>query len=250
MHPYRRYIHHVVHQFASYFSLYLFIQYENGTISCEPGRSCIIYCEQENSCKNSQILCPDDQACIISCGASPNACNGATIDARYSSLLELNDCHSGDDSSCHGLSIYFPPNHDGQKVAYLNTGDNMKQSLNFYAIYGWLDIDTSGFIGDHSGFIGEMHCSFWYQQRCDFHSDHLSCANGSDLCNSPHITDGHPISTTSVAVASGSLVFPNTLCFCRCTACCTPFHSVAAHSFTHLLSMYNMNLFGIRLSGA
>jgi len=181
-------------------------EFENGTIACEEARSCIIYCEQERSCMNAHILCPDDQACIISCGIASYACHGAVIDARLSSLLELNDCHSGDDSTCSAMAIYFPPNRNGEKVSFLNTGDNMRQWLHFYAIYGWIDIDTSGFVGERGSFIGEMHCSFWYQQHCPFDSEHLSCADADDVCNAPHITDGHAISTTSISVATGNLL--------------------------------------------
>merc|ERR1719273_2523484 len=76
----------------------------------------------------------------------------------------------------------------------------MKHDLHFYAIYGWLDIDTSGFTGYYSDFHGEMHCSFWYQSHCDFHSEQLSCASETDLCNDPHLNG----QTTPVPLASAN----------------------------------------------
>jgi len=147
---------------------------------------CFIYCQEEDSCLNANIFCPLNLECSISCGKSSNACNGLLIDARYSSSFSLNDCSSGDRSTCNGVTIYFPPNNFGTKRGFINTGNNLKNSLIFYAIYGWLDIDTSGFIGDYNDNLnGIMYCTFWYNINCQFNDKNFSCKNTNDLCNNP-----------------------------------------------------------------
>ena len=162
----------------------IYIQYQNQRITCSSESACFIYCKQPYSCHNSQILCPLNQHCVISCGGEPNACYGATIQAGFSSFFELDDCSTGDHTTCQSMQIYFPPNLDGEKRAILNTGNNLKQNLTFYAIFGWADIDISGFTGTINNDInGTMHCSYGYEQECKFASDKWSCLNQKDFCN-------------------------------------------------------------------
>lgn len=99
------------------------------------------------------------------------------------------------------MTIYFPPNENGNKRSYLNTGDNMKESLTFYAVYGWLDIDTSAYIGTYDDIEGTMYCGFWYQYSCNFDEDDWICENSNDYCNNPptpHISSRFCLYTLSV----------------------------------------------------
>ena len=111
-------------------------QNQNKSISCSGNSECKIYCKEEDACRDTTIYCPVNQRCLVSCGKGSNACHGATIDARYSTLFALNDCYTGDETTCGSMTIFFPPNLDGVKRAFLSTGDNFKTNLTFYAIYG------------------------------------------------------------------------------------------------------------------
>jgi len=165
-------------------------QYKDGTIQCQHNSACFVYCKEEGSCQNANILCPINRECIVSCGKHSNACNGAVVDARYSSLFELNDCASGDSSTCSAMSIYFPPNNNGQKISFLNVGNNFKHALKLYAIYGWLDVDASGYTGDFEEEIdGVMYCTFWYESSCQIEDNGWECDNNGDYCNNPSMSD-------------------------------------------------------------
>ena len=160
-------------------------QYKDQTIKCNGNSACFIYCKEDEACSGANIFCPIDHPCIVSCGKYETACQGAIIDARYSSLFELNDCSSGSSTTCSEMTIYFPPNDNGLPRSSLNTGDNMKDDITLYAIYGWLDIDTSSFTGTYDDIDAIMFCGFWYQYSCEVDDDDWICENTNDYCNSP-----------------------------------------------------------------
>ena len=182
MHP--RY--HSPTQMTLYTTPTLVIQYKEQQIKCSSKSPCFIYCKEESSCQNARIFCPIHQHCIVSCGKSQRACYGATIEAQYSSLFELNDCSTGDDSTCQAMSIYFPPNNFGDKRAILHTGNNFKSDLSFYAVFGWQDIDLSGFTGTiNNDLQGVMHCSYGYYETCDMSQNEWSCKDKNSFCINP-----------------------------------------------------------------
>ena len=171
--------------------------YENGAITCNGVEDCEIICDGTEDCRNTFIQCPTDYSCDITCSAT-KSCALATINATYSSSLAINNCADGS-YTCKGITVYAPPNVGGQKRFTLE-GDNGLGSggpnefldgeaaapLQFYAIYGWDDIDLTGYSGSFQyGFAGTMYCTVGYQSSCSFASAAWTCANTGDLCNDP-----------------------------------------------------------------
>jgi len=177
-------------------------EFKDGTIQCPQNEDCTIYCNEEEACEKTKIFCPVHNECTVWCGYGINACKGAIIDARYSSYFSLNDCETGDDSTCAEMTVYFPPNQSGEKIGALNTGNNFKRALKLYAVYGWLDVDTSGVTGDASSNIDAvMHCSWWYETHCVVAVDEWRCNEEQHTCNDPpYYTEQTPsVSTTAMA---------------------------------------------------
>ena len=172
-------------------------QYEDGTITCNGIEDCEIICDRDSGCKNTLIQCPTDYKCTIDCSAT-KACALATINATYSSSLIINDCATGF-FTCKGITLYLPPNVNGQAQATVDGADNgLSQGdsgsifdgepdapLQFYAIYGWHDIDIVGYIGDYSFHAGTMYCEVGYTSSCSFATNGWTCANTDDICNDP-----------------------------------------------------------------
>eukprot|EP01084_Bolivina_argentea_P188126 323929_1 len=164
-------------------------QYENQTINCIPNEPCYILCQHSSSCALATINCPTNFPCIVQCSQS-SACDSAQINAHDSSVFRLLDCATGT-WTCVGMTLFFPPNDNGKKKAFLSdfdrglsAGNLNEKSLQFYAINGWHDIDItpgSGFtFNNHAGF---MYCTPNYIHSCEFNSNAWSCANITDICN-------------------------------------------------------------------
>ena len=171
-------------------------QYKNKQINCKSDEDCIIECNQYESCSNSIINCPRNYPCIISCGYQSKSCLNLTINAFYSSNFELNDCDTGNPSTCKDITIYFPPMDYWSPRAYLNTGNNLNGNIKFYAVNGWLDIITSGYTGYDFSEInnGVIFCKQNYTEICPF--TQTQC-----ICNNPwlnHLKQTQSISTTSI----------------------------------------------------
>ena len=163
-------------------------QYKNQEINCDANKDCNVKCQQPNSCENAHIECPIDYECNVTC-SSYNSCKEITINATYSSLFILNDCSSGNNETCSGITIYFPSKKSisSKPKSILRVGNNLNSISNqiqFYAINGWDDIDTTQYFGDFTKENdGKMYCSVNYDKNCNFASNAWSCANTNDICN-------------------------------------------------------------------
>ena len=81
------------------------------------------------------------------------------------------------------MTIYFPPNNNGEKRAILHTGDNFKKNLTFYAIFGWSDVDISGVTATiNNDLQGIMHCNYGYDKTCNFASNEWNCHDTNSFC--------------------------------------------------------------------
>eukprot|EP01084_Bolivina_argentea_P048589 89501_1 len=173
---------------AETINLYL-PHYKNKLIKCQSDEDCTINCNGYDSCAFSTIQCPINHKCNLFCGDESNTCFHLFVNATYSSLFTLNGCSSRDLWTCSGMTIYFPPKDiNGNIRSFINSGDNLNgysQSLQFYAINGWNDIDTSRYYGTYSYFYGIMHCTNDYRKTCNFSDKSWSCQSTHDLCNNP-----------------------------------------------------------------
>eukprot|EP00485_Elphidium_margaritaceum_P015013 CAMPEP_0202727654 /NCGR_PEP_ID=MMETSP1385-20130828/185229_1 /ASSEMBLY_ACC=CAM_ASM_000861 /TAXON_ID=933848 /ORGANISM="Elphidium margaritaceum" /LENGTH=1104 /DNA_ID=CAMNT_0049393897 /DNA_START=33 /DNA_END=3348 /DNA_ORIENTATION=- len=183
-------------------------EYVDQDLYCASNQACVVYCKEESSCHNTTIYCPVNELCVVSCGQHSNACNGVTIDARYSSLLELTDCASGDDTTCASMSVYAPPNDNGDKRAILAIGDSFKHDITLYAVFGWRDIDMSRFTGQYTQIEGEMFCSYEYDAHCVLDQNQWQCENANHECNDANnsssvqqtAVDGTTTTTSTVTI--------------------------------------------------
>eukprot|EP01084_Bolivina_argentea_P295508 508778_1 len=67
-----------------------------------------------------------------------------------------------------------------------SAGGSLTQPLQFYAQYGWNDMDFSPGSGHtFDDLAGTMHCTIYYNTTCDFSSNEWACANTDDICNNP-----------------------------------------------------------------
>ena len=160
-------------------------QYSDSTITCIENEDCYINCSQQNACKNTEIQCPRQHQCGITCNAD-NSCQDSLIVATDSSLFILT-CKDGNDYTCSGLSVYFPPNENGIPLGILHVDNNLNSlsnELQFYAINGWTDIDTTHYSGNYAiSHQGTIHCSPTYDTQCSFASSKWQCADTNHPCN-------------------------------------------------------------------
>eukprot|EP01083_Nonionella_stella_P161191 527629_1 len=80
-------------------------QYQTGGVGCDKTRTCHIECNAENSCRDTQIRCPDSSECTVECNAV-DACREATIEWPASSGLGSIVC--GATSSCQDVTFPIP----------------------------------------------------------------------------------------------------------------------------------------------
>ena len=190
------------------------------TLQCDDNQNCTISCDNyNNSCRNANIKCPTTGNCDITCNSGvsianwsshevckginitcpingncniecheTDACQLATIDARYATSFSL-VCGSSATNTCTSLTIYFPPNINGNKKAKIEAADEsfsagMGDPLQFYAIHGWNDIDIR-YGGNWDYHEGIMHCKSDYSSSCTFKPDAWTCADPDDFCNDP-----------------------------------------------------------------
>ena len=162
------------------------------TINCTANEPCNILCSVGSACQGTTIYCAADQTCDITCSGQ-DACEDAIIYAQHSSFFRLLDCATGS-WTCIGITIYFPPNDYGTPRAKLigadrglSAGFNKNSPLQFYAIYGWNDLNVTT---DEDSFsfanhAGTMYCTPGYTSSCSFSPSAWSCNNSDDVCNNP-----------------------------------------------------------------
>ena len=122
------------------------------------------------------------QHCIVS-GKSPRACYGAIIKAQYSTLFELNDCSTGDDTTCQAMSIYVPQTILVINVQYyiLETISNLIYPFMRYLV-GKILISL---IHQQLTVQGVMYCSYGYYETCDISQNEWSCKDKNSFCINP-----------------------------------------------------------------
>eukprot|EP01084_Bolivina_argentea_P157442 274369_1 len=185
-------------------------EYKNSQITCETNEDCTINCQTANSCENALVECPINNKCNITCSA-PYSCQDLSINGTYSSLLIINDCTNGNKYTCSGLSIYFPANTNGKPNGIINVGNNfnsVSKQLKFYAINGWIDINTSLYNGNFQkgnegqGINGSMFCSPHYNEQCILNPYKWECNDIDHICN--NYTRRHLIQSTQQLIQQQS----------------------------------------------
>jgi len=161
----------------------------NMLVNCAQGMNCQIDCHTKNkpagddgargSCLNSKINGPTGYDLRVECDDN-NGCQDAIINGTDSKLLNIT-CM--DISACMDITVYCPPNSNGDKNCIL-TGEskNINRDIQIYAMYGWNDvvIDTMGTLwtADING--GSMYCGNDYEFECIL--DNWNCSNNNDTC--------------------------------------------------------------------
>ena len=184
---------------------------------CNDNTDCTINCNDNHSCHNINIICPTNGNCDITCnsgssGFSQEVCKGMTIkcpingdcniecngdnsckqlhiDARYASLLYIK-CGTNEakqtNNICTSMVVYFPPNINGVPQATISAGDNtFLYGTQFYAKYGWNDINIINDGENNIKHSGSMYCQDDYLSFCGFKTDKWACTNDEDICNNP-----------------------------------------------------------------
>eukprot|EP01084_Bolivina_argentea_P272144 463265_1 len=164
----------------------------NSHIHCPITGHCSISCNADTSCRSSQISGPSIQGDLsIACNGE-RSCFDAIFNGKTSSTLDITGCTASE--SCSDLTIYCPPNTNGDKHCFMEGNNNLNRDANggtiIYAIHGFDDIQitySGTFDASHGG---QMFCGNHYDLLCDIKSDDWSCTNGNHHCNS-HSTASH-----------------------------------------------------------
>eukprot|EP01084_Bolivina_argentea_P286653 491769_1 len=138
-----------------------------------------VTCPATEACRDMKLICPQNNKCTMECNAY-YGCYNSSVDARYSSELHITGCIGT--SSCADVSIWAPPNLNGNKTCYLE-GDDDLNKLTIYAVNGWNDIDLSNYIGtNYARGSGVMYCNSDYSDSCYISDLSWNCINTSSIC--------------------------------------------------------------------
>eukprot|EP01084_Bolivina_argentea_P215009 364989_1 len=159
---------------------------KNVSLTCPINGNCNLLCVGNSACQNVHINGKTSNALTIICEGY-NTCDGAIIDARDTMHFVL-ECGIGSINTCSSLTIFFPPNSNGEKKAIILAGDQFSAGINdipmqFYAYNGWNDINIFEYIGTYDHQIGTIHCGSVYDNSCSFKSNAWECVNKNDICN-------------------------------------------------------------------
>ena len=183
----------------------------SANVSCPANGECNIQCNNLQACKRAVIYCSANAPCNIQCGGS-NSCEGVDFYSKSSnngnnpmsiSCLNQSSCiatnvNAGDSSSltitgcteilsCQNILIYCPPaNDDGPQCSITgnsSTGSTGLDSVNFYLINGWTDINITA---TSTSRTGSMSCGVDYTASCTIQTatndaDPWECADGLNL---------------------------------------------------------------------
>eukprot|EP01083_Nonionella_stella_P232689 820566_1 len=162
--------------FIYYTTLVITFPYTKPIINCDQNtKHCILICDN-NICTNTQITCPNDYICDITCNTF-ESCYNTTINATHASYLNLNTKAL----SNSGLTIYVPKSkniNNNIPNVYINDNKIPKNNshlkplpLKLYTINGWKHINKWQQILTYNG---QIYCTLPYTQSCNFKH---SCCN-------------------------------------------------------------------------
>eukprot|EP01083_Nonionella_stella_P123956 373872_1 len=181
----------------------------NSNINCAFFGDCHIFCD--GNCQHSHITGPIFGDLAIDCNAE-GACINGIFNGAVSSKLSITGCQSY--QSCLDLTLYCPPNTDGDMHCFIEGNDNLGiyretslptispathsptispapnptnaaigNGIAIYAKHGWKDIavNYTGTFGESHG--GTMFCGDTYDATCDFAANAWSCGAMHYACN-------------------------------------------------------------------
>eukprot|EP00485_Elphidium_margaritaceum_P002725 CAMPEP_0202697674 /NCGR_PEP_ID=MMETSP1385-20130828/10988_1 /ASSEMBLY_ACC=CAM_ASM_000861 /TAXON_ID=933848 /ORGANISM="Elphidium margaritaceum" /LENGTH=619 /DNA_ID=CAMNT_0049354189 /DNA_START=70 /DNA_END=1926 /DNA_ORIENTATION=+ len=178
----------------------------NQRMECTPGQDCALKCDDFNACKDATLVCPENYACAVTCGDSTtNTCSDLNISGFASSQVTVNGC---DIAVCKQLHVYCPPNDAGTPRCALS-GDGLRNTINYYAQYGWLDVDTSGFTGGTRFSSSQMNCAAGFSSSCEIAFDSFECnPYGDTSCNDGSTPNPTPAPTKMPTAPTASTSGP------------------------------------------
>merc|ERR1712228_910818 len=98
------------------------------------------------------------------------SCSRSVLDARDSAKMSLIGCSIGD-WSCFSMTIWCPPNINGEKKCSIegdSTGfaGDYGNEITLYAVNSWNDIDFKTVANGYSYYYGKMYCLTDYSEYC------------------------------------------------------------------------------------
>lgn len=173
------------------------------TLTCqaEPQESCVINCDEINSCAHRTIICSKHVSCSVNCRAE-SACEGTTINGSESSVLNFATNLAEEKNIARNSIVLCPKelyeldDHDTNCLIYCR--DTTLPSCNNISIYsrnGFDNVIMSSYPNNVLVFAADMtvHCGLNYDYSCDidatqsYDDQTLRCLN-SGVCESIQCT--------------------------------------------------------------
>ena len=148
-------------------------------INCPLNASCNIECTGFASCNGAPISCPTGSECNIDCGMY-SSCKEAEISGPDANRIDLL-CTQPD--SCIDLTIFCPPNVNGNKLCKITGNDDFThEEFEIFAVNSWNDIDFSGYPINIFGNQNTMRCGDNYRFLCGISQNEWNCINPNSPC--------------------------------------------------------------------
>ncbi len=155
-------------------------------IKCMKHKPCTIICNEQYECTNSQINCPINNYCNITCNTY--SCHSTIIHANHSSLFDI---HIDTNITYQNLTIYLPLNSNinlhTHKFPISNITKDISQMNSFhlilYALNGLKNININtniqNLIDNHpmSNTNSIIYCTHNYNHHCQFSTATWTCPN-------------------------------------------------------------------------
>jgi len=196
------------------------------TIQCPSSEDCSIYCQGEGACDGTtingpsssdtdlQVVCEgseqgpcanleviggESSSISVDCSGDDSACLNSIFRASSASSFTLSDCTSS--KSCLGITVYCPPNVNGNRRCTLQGnnqlgGSSASNAISIFAPNSWSDVRFQT-ASKSNNYLGTMHCTADYSASCAIDADEWQC--DEDDASSPCSDGDAPSSPPSDA---------------------------------------------------
>eukprot|EP01083_Nonionella_stella_P093216 261104_1 len=130
-------------------------------IICKENEECVITCAGDHSCQNAHISCPQDHVCLIACTADDAAfesiCEHLMVNATLSAYLSL---QASANWNTLRASVIHCPYHG---PCDLNAdGRHVMTFMDVYAVQGFSDLN----IQCQDCYLGDLYCTESFEHKC------------------------------------------------------------------------------------